>query len=139
MFVLISLWQMYYNLPMLFQLIPPAYAATAWSDECTGTILNKNTNLVINTDVATIQGITCIIRNLLQQIPPALTLVAVFMVIFAGVRLIGAGSDPKAYAAAWATFTYAIVGLVLMAVVWLVLVAIQNFTGAQVTQFGFPN
>lgn len=87
-------------------------------------------------DVATITGITCVIQKLIIQIPPLLTLVAVVMVIYAGVRLIGAGADPKAYAAAWATFTYAIVGLILMAVIWLVLILIQNFTGAQVTNFG---
>jgi hypothetical protein len=114
-----------YNLPMLFQIVQPVCAAVFVGD------------CVADVDVATITGITCLIGNLLQQIPKVLTLVAVVMVIFAGVRLIGAGADPKAYAAAWATFTYAIIGLILMAVVWLILIVIQNFTGAPVTNFGF--
>ena len=118
---------------MLFQLVSPVYAANTWASinpQCVG-------STGLSTDVATITGITCLIINLLSQIPKALTFAAVVMVIWAGVRLIGAGADPKAYAAAWSTFTYAIIGLILMAVVWLVLVAIQNFTGAQVTNFGF--
>lgn len=112
---------------MIFHIVSPVCAAT-WGGQCVGSSFG---------DVATITGITCLITNLLSQIPKALTLIAVGMVIYAGVRLIGAGADPKAYAAAWATFTYAIIGLILMAVVWLVLIAIQNFTGAQVTNFGF--
>ena len=111
---------------MLFQIVKPVCAAV-FTGEC-----------VANTDVATILGIQCLITNLLSQVPKLLALVAVGMIIYSGVRLIGAGADPKAYAAAWSTFTYAVIGLILMAVVWLVLIAIENFTGAPVTQFGIP-
>ena len=113
---------------MIFQIVKPVCAA-AWTGQCVGTGMAG--------DVATITGITCVIANLLTQIPRALTFAAVIMVIWAGLRLIGAGAEPKAYAAAWSTLTYAIIGLILMAVIWLVMVLIQNFTGAKVTEFGF--
>lgn len=109
---------------MNFQLVTPVYAASPWGAECQ------------QEGVATIMGISCVIKNLLQPIPAIIGLVAVGVIIMAGIRLISAGSDPKAVAAAWNSFTYAILGLVLLAVVWLVLVIIQNVTGAQVTQFG---
>lgn len=112
---------------MLFQIVKPVCAAV-FTGEC-----------VADTDVVTIRGITCLISSLIGQIPKVLAFVAVGMIIYSGVRLIGAGADPKAYAAAWSTFVYAVIGLILLAVVWLVLIAIQNFTGAPVTQFGIPN
>ena len=54
----------------------------------------------------------------------------------AGIRLISAGAEPKAVASAYSMFTWAVIGLILLAVVWLALVLIENFTGAKVTQFG---
>lgn len=127
---------------MSFQLVSQAYAAaipgTGWAAKgCSaGVDLGGGENI---TDVATIQGITCIIQNLLSPIPALLALVAVGMIIIAGIRLISAGSDPKAVASAWSMLTWAVIGLILLAGVWLVLVVIQNLTGAQVTQFGFPD
>ncbi|HCQ31687.1 TPA: hypothetical protein DIU27_04895 [Candidatus Collierbacteria bacterium] len=87
-------------------------------------------------EVATIQGITCLLKNVLQPLPALLALVAVGIIIMAGIRLTTAGSDPKAVASAWSMFTWAVIGLILLAVVWLALVLIENFTGAKVTQFG---
>jgi len=90
-------------------------------------------------DVATIRGIECVIINILSFVPKVMALVAVAMIIMSGVRIITAGAEPKAYAAAWQQFTWAIIGLILLAGVWLVLVAIERFTGASVTQFGIPD
>lgn len=87
--------------------------------------------------VATIQGIECVIQSLLNPLPALIALAAVIMIIMAGIRIINAGSEPKALAAAWASFTYAIIGLILLAVVWLALVLIKNFTGADVTNLKF--
>jgi len=116
-------------------LVKPAYAA-AWDTAfCTGSAKIDNPAY----DVATIRGIQCLIANLLTPIPTLLALVAVGVIIMAGIRLITAGADPKAYAAAWQQLTWAVVGLILLAEVWLVLVAIEKFTGAPVTKLGFPD
>lgn len=87
--------------------------------------------------VATIRGLECVIKNLLQPLPALIALSALIMIIIAGIRLTTAGSDPKMVAAAWRTFTWAIVGLILLAGAWLILVAVEKFTGAPVTNFGF--
>ena len=110
---------------MLFQLVTPVYAATPWGTDC------------VSNGVATIQGITCVIENILQPIPALIALVAIGMIIMAGIRIINAGSDPKALASAWSTFTYALIGLILLAVIWLALILIKNFTGADVTNLQF--
>jgi hypothetical protein len=116
---------------MIFTLVSPVYAATTEAQKCwEGAEMASD-------GVATIQGITCVLQNLLSPIPALIALVAIGMIIMAGIRIINAGSDPKALASAWATFTYALIGLILLAVVWLVLILIKNFTGADVTNFQF--
>ncbi len=117
---------------MSFQLVSQVYAASNWTGECVG----QNVAGVDATDVASIQGITCLFKNILQPIPALLALVAVGIIIMAGIRLISAGAEPKAVASAYSMFTWAVIGLILLAVVWLALVLIENFTGAKVTQFG---
>lgn len=89
--------------------------------------------------VATIGGIQCLIGNVLIIIPSMLALVAVAMMIFAGIKIINAGADTKAYASGWSTFSYALVGLILLSVVWFALVLIQNYTGTNITEFGISN
>lgn len=60
------------------------------------------------------------------------------MMIFAGIKYMNAGGDPKAVQSAQQTMTWAIVGILLLSVAWLLLIIIEQFTGAQVTQFGSP-
>jgi len=115
---------------MTFQLIPQAHAAS-WAD--------INPECVSTEGVATIKGIECLFKNLISPVPALLALVAVGMIIFAGIRLIMAGADPKATAAAWNTFTWAVIGLILLSVAWLILILVKNFTGADVTTFTIPS
>lgn len=93
---------------------------------------------VVEGDVATIRGIVCVITNIIKPLPAIIILAALFMLIFAGLRWINAGSDPKALASAQQTFIWAIIGVVLLSASWLILVTIERFTGAPVTQFGIP-
>ena len=97
-----------------------------WAGEC------------IQDEVATLRGITCLIGNILKQLPPVIALAALAMVIMAGIRLVSAGADPKAYASAMQTFQWAVIGLILLSGAWLILILIERFTGAPVTQFGIP-
>lgn len=89
-----------------------------------------------SSDVATIGDIPCVVENIIRPLPSIIALAAVAMVIMAGIRIITAGPDAKALASAWSTFSWAVIGLVLLLGAWLVLVLIKNFTGADVTTFG---
>lgn len=117
---------------MIFQMIPAAYAAlipaSQWEAQGCAT-----------QGVVTIKGIECIFQNLIGPVPALLAIVAVAMIIFAGIRLLLAGADPKAVAAAWNTFTWAVIGLILLSAAWLIIVLIGKFTGANITNFGIPN
>lgn len=57
------------------------------------------------------------------------------MLVIGGFKYITAGGDPKETQGASKTLTYAIGGLVLTALSFLVLVVIEDFTGANVTDF----
>ena len=116
---------------MNFSFVPQAYAATPWGGDCVGTGDAAN--------VATIGGLECLIENILTPLPAIIALVAVGMIIMAGIKIMNAGADTKAYAAGWSTFSYALIGLILLSVVWLAIVLIQTYTGTNITNFGIPN
>ena len=113
----------------MINLIPTAYAATTdWADICYYTDGSGE-------KVATLQGIFCVLKNIIQPIPALIILAALFMIIFSGIRIMTAGNDPKALAEAWKTFAWAIVGIILLAGAWFIIIAIQKFTGANITEF----
>ncbi len=113
---------------MNMQLIPQAYAATI-----SGT--DWEAKGCAESGVATIKGVECLFQNLISPIPALLALVAVGMIIMAGIRLLTAGADPKAVASAWSTFTWAVIGLILLSAAWLIIVLIGKYTGADITTF----
>ncbi len=84
--------------------------------------------------VATIQSIRCILIRLLNFLPPIIILGAIIMIILGGAKMITGADDPKAYASAKQTITYAVIGLIGIAGAWIILLLIQAFTGANVTE-----
>jgi len=107
-------------------IVTPAYAQADFSGPCQ------------EQGVATLIGITCVVKNILKPLPGIIALAALAMIIWAGIRVINSGADPKAYAGAMATLQYAIIGIILLSASWFILVLIERFTGAPVTQFGVP-
>ncbi|OGE26817.1 hypothetical protein A3H85_01290 [Candidatus Daviesbacteria bacterium RIFCSPLOWO2_02_FULL_40_8] len=64
------------------------------------------------------------------------------MLVVGGIRMILSGGDAKGLQGAQQTLTWAVVGMILLVLAWLVLKLISSFTGVDVTQFciGFaPN
>ena len=57
------------------------------------------------------------------------------MLIWAGFKYLTSGGEPKAVQAAHQTVTWALLGVVFMAVAWIVLQLIKAFTGIDVTIF----
>ena len=114
---------------MSFNLISVANAATKGTSAWEGAGCASD-------GVATIKGLECLIGNILEPLPALITFAAVAMLIMAGFKIMNAGADPKAYASGWSTFSYAIVGIILLSVVWLVLVIVQKYTGADILNFG---
>ncbi len=64
-----------------------------------------------------------------------------YMLIWAGIKFITAAGDPKTLQQVWQQVTWALMGIVFLALAWIFLRAIESFTGAPVSsQFclGFP-
>ena len=84
---------------------------------------------------ATISQLQAVFENAVSAII-ALAGIALFITLLTGgIKYITSGGDPKAVAGAKNTITYAIGGLLLILVSYLILVIIKTITGAGITQF----
>ncbi|MBU0572655.1 pilin [Patescibacteria group bacterium] len=86
-------------------------------------------------DVATLQGFEGVFENIVTIVLGFGGIILFIMLIMGGFRFITAGGDPKAIEGAKKTLTYAIGGIVLVALSFLILRFISTFTGVDVTQF----
>ena len=70
------------------------------------------------------------------NISAGLAFIAVtIMIVTAGIKFITSGGDPKAIGQAQQTITWALLGILMMVIAWLILRLIEAFTGVPVTQF----
>ncbi|OGM14921.1 hypothetical protein A3A76_02215 [Candidatus Woesebacteria bacterium RIFCSPLOWO2_01_FULL_39_23] len=89
---------------------------------------------VIN-GVATIKGFEWIFNNIVTTILGFAGIALFAMLIVGGFKLMTSGGNPEAAQAARKIVTYAVGGLLVIALAFLILVLIQTFTGANVTTF----
>lgn len=89
--------------------------------------------------IPTIKCIEVIFTNILSAFIP-LAIIALFvMLIIGGFKFMTSRGDHKATASAQNTLTYAVAGILLMAVAYLVFVLIKVFTGVDVLRFEIPS
>lgn len=86
-------------------------------------------------DVATIGSLGGLFENILGVALSLIGLTTFIMILVGGLKYLTSGGDPKQMEAAQSTLTYGIIGLVLAIGSWFILLAIQGFTGVEVTQF----
>lgn len=89
---------------------------------------------VIN-GVATIRGFEWIFANIVTVLLYFAAVVLFIMFLLGGFRYLTSAGNPKNLESAKNTLTYAIAGLVVLALSFLILVFIQTLTGAPVTIF----
>ena len=87
---------------------------------------------------ARIADIVPIIANIIGLLAPAAAIAVFVMILVAGFQFLTSGGDPKSVAAARTTLTYAIIGVILVVVVWLILTLIEAVTGVDVTIVNLP-
>lgn len=109
-------------------------ARDGWS--CTGEGAFGSTDA---SDVATIQGLGCVIANVLSIAITTIGLAAFVMFIFASFKLLVKSGDSKSKDEAKKTFTYAVAGIVLALSSFIILNLIGQFTGVDVSNFIIPN
>lgn len=82
-------------------------------------------------NVVHLRYLECIFQNAVQAIIALAGIVVFIMLLIGGFKYITAGADPKAVESAKKTLTYAIGGLVLVAISFLILVFVSEFTGQE--------
>ena len=91
-------------------------------------------------NVATLDCIPIVFENIINAALAFAGVVALIMIIFSGIRYVTSGGDPKAVEGARNTLTWAIIGLVVIVLAYLIINFISVFTGVQcINFFGFDN
>lgn len=86
-------------------------------------------------DIVHIQALECIFANVLQVVLAFGGIVLFIMLLAGGFQYITAGGNPQGVEAAKKTLTYAIAGIILLALSFLILALISKFTNVDVTKF----
>jgi hypothetical protein len=109
----------------------PAYAqTTVWSGVCVSGP---------NNDVATIQGLECLIANIFTVIITLIGLAAFVMLIVGSVRWLTSGGNSSSLDTAKKTMTYAIFGIIIALSAFIVINLISGFTGVEsIKEFRIP-
>lgn len=117
----------------------PAHAQTqAWSGVCVGAEkINPTTDA---NDVATIQGLQCLIGNVFTVILGVIGLAGFLMFIIGSFRYLLSGGNSKGTETAKHTFTYAVIGLVVALSGFILINLLATFTGIHLlTRFSIPS
>ncbi|HBB76424.1 MAG: hypothetical protein A2186_01830 [Candidatus Levybacteria bacterium RIFOXYA1_FULL_41_10] len=89
--------------------------------------------------VATLACIPSLLQNLIQFALVFAGIIALFLIIFSGIKFITSGGDPKQLESAKKTLTFAIGGLFLILLSFLIVSTIAQITGVDsIKKFGFP-
>lgn len=84
---------------------------------------------------ATISDLTIVFQRVVSVALGLAGITLFVMLIVGGFKYITSGGDPKAVDTAKKTLTYAIAGLIIILVSYLILVLIRTITGVDVTKF----
>jgi hypothetical protein len=116
---------------LVFGFAQPTYAQQfAWSGACVAGPGN---------DVATIQGLECLIANVFNIFLTLLGLAGFVMFVVGSFRWLVSGGNAKHLETARGTMTYAIAGIILALSSFIILRIIADFTGVQdIMEFRIP-
>lgn len=89
-------------------------------------------------DIPTFKCLEVVFSNILTVAVSLAALALFVMLLIGGFKYLTSGGDQKATASAQQTMTYAIAGIALMALAFLIFRIIEYFTGVKVTIFSIP-
>lgn len=90
-------------------------------------------------DVATLQGLECLIGNVFSIILTVIGLGAFIMFVIGSFRWMLSGNDSKGVETAKNTMTFAIIGIVVALSGFIILNLLSSFTGLNITRFVIPS
>lgn len=123
-----------------FSLLSATLPPRAWAQlsELWNDIVSECVVPVNGASVATLECLPAVFRNIVQVLFLFSGVVALFFIVYAGIRYILSRGDPKAVEGAKSTLTWAIIGLIVVLLAFTIIEFIAVFTGAScITQFGF--
>ena len=86
-------------------------------------------------DVPQLSSLSTYVGNIIAALIPLLGITAFVMLLVGGFTILTSSGNPESMQKGQKTITYAIGGIILAIVSWLVLLLIENITGAPVTEF----
>jgi len=92
-------------------------------------------NCTATNGIATIGNLDCIFANVVKSLLGFAGIILFILLLVGGFKYITSGGDPKAVEGAQKTLTYAIGGLLLILVSYIILVLIKQITGVDVLNF----
>lgn len=87
---------------------------------------------------ACVSDIIPVLENIIKFLTPVAAIAFLLMLIIGAFKFLTSGGDPKGTASARSTLTYALLGVVLLIVAWLILLLVKSVTGVPVTDVKFP-
>lgn len=106
-----------------------------WGD-CVKEVKDPSGNIIGK--AASLECIPVVFKNVVFAALLFAGVVAVFLIIYSGIKFITSGGDPKQVEGARHTMTYAIIGLVVILLSFFIINLIANITGATcILNFGF--
>jgi len=112
--------------------LPARAQTTGWGGVCVGSTENSR-------DVATIQGLECLVANVFTVVITIIGLAGFIMFIIGGITWMISGGDSSKVQSARGSMTYAVVGIVVTLSAFIILNLISSFTGISlITQFRIP-
>ncbi len=108
------------------------YSDTAEGARCVSSSGGTSTSA---NDAAGLKQIEDVFTNVISVVVALGFIALLVMLITAGFKYLTSGGEPKAIQAAHQTVSWALLGILFMAIAWLVLQLIHVFTGIDVTKF----
>lgn len=94
----------------------------------------------VQQEVATIQGLSCLIANVLSVAITAIGLAGFVMILVGAFKYLVSGGNSKGAESAKNTLTYAVIGIVLALSSYIILRLISEFTGVEtILKFVIPS
>lgn len=90
---------------------------------------------MLGPDAAGLTQFEGVFTNFISVIVGLGFIILVVMIVLAGFKYLTSGGEPKAVQQAHQTVTWALLGIVFMAIAWIILQLIHTFTGIDVTKF----
>jgi len=112
---------------MRFHFLPIIHAAEKWANLEGGAEGVK--------DVATIGSLITLFQNAVKGITAFSGVVLFVVIVMSGFTFLFSGGDAKQLEKAKNSFTYALIGLIVIVCAYLILQLIELFTGTKVTMF----